>query len=259
MKIKLFYIILFISIFFLSLNLTSAIFQTHQLLTNYTLIVTADNGTSCNITYIQYSDGSSSSFLNTPMNQNGFTFSYFLNPNNFTKLGNECIKYTCYSPSATPPTQSGDTCLNIILGSSEINGVQITVYTIFLLICFGLFIYSFVLIKNNPFKEDILKPSQEYALRKENRFSYYLNLMKKKFWIVGVFGIYIFLFLFTSILNTLVYYLGLMDLNLMLITFNNIMAWASIPFVLFWFVYILLYFYNSTVEILKYDFGGYKE
>lgn len=239
------------------LQAASASFFPQQELTNYTLTVLADNATGCNLTSIQYPDNTVSPFLNVPMSQNGQTFTYVLNGNNFTKPGNTCMFYTCTDPFATPTVASGSTCVIASASGQLISTVQVSVYIFFLLFCLTLTYLSVRLIYNNPYAQDKLTAQQQYALKERDNFNFYLHLMRKKFWIVGVFGVYLSFFLFTTILNNLVLNLGLQELNILLIYLNNVLAWGLIPFVLFWFGYILIYFYKTTEETLKYQFGGF--
>jgi NADH:ubiquinone oxidoreductase subunit 3 (subunit A) len=71
-----------------------------------------------------------------------------------------------------------------------------------------------------------------------------------------MFGLYISLIIFSAILTQLVFGMGLMDLFNFLVNFNQVLLWGLIPFVIFWIVYIILYFYKSTEEALRWQFGG---
>lgn len=243
---------------FMFLSLSSAEIVPQKQLTNYTLVFSADNATGCNFAYIQYADNSISNFVNAPITQNGQMFTYNVAGGNFSKLGNTCMFYTCTNPLATPNTASGNTCVFVTQNGSVISLVQVSIYIVFLLVILSLLYLSVRLIYNNPYAKDEIKPSEQYNNHKNNRFLFYLNLLKKKFWMIGVFGIYLSLFLFTAVLNNLVYALGLTDLNLILIYVNDVLAWGSIPFVLFWFGYIIVYFFTETTKILKYQFGGFR-
>lgn len=223
----------------------------HQQLTNYSLVINAENSSTCFADYVQYPDGSISSIINKTFTKNQQSFSINFNRNNFSQLGITCFFYSCSNVSF-----SGNYCINVTPSGYVISPVQTVFYVFFLLICLSLLVLSVKTISNNPYSEDKLKPSAYYEVRKKSKFQFYWLLFKKKFWIVGIFGFYISLFLFSSILNLIIYNLGMTELNLMLIYFNNVMAWGTIPFVLFWFVYILLFFFFETANILRYQFMG---
>lgn len=133
---------------------------------------------------------------------------------------------------------------------------QSLIYILFLLICVLMIGLSVRVIYKYPFEEDKLKPSQEYELKQRDNLAYYTLLLKRKFWLVGMFGIYIFTFLFTSILNSVALNFNLLDLNILLITVNNVLAWGWVPLVLFAIIYLLVFFYKSVESIMHYEFGG---
>jgi uncharacterized membrane protein len=112
------------------------------------------------------------------------------------------------------------------------------------------------LIKNNTFEKDRLDYAKMYEDKKKNEASFYLNLIKRKFWIVGAFGIYLSVMFLTALLSQLTYNLALDELSAMLSPAMQIMGWGLIPFVLFWIVYIILFFFKSISETVKYQFGS---
>lgn len=232
---------------------------TQKLYNNYTLIFTADNATQCNFTYIQYPTQNVSAFYNFPMTQMGQTFTILINGNNFTQTGTTCLFYTCYDPIAIPNTASGNTCLNVTPNGTSISPVQISVYILFLIVCLTLTYFSIRAIQKSPFSEDELKDSQRYQQKKQSKMKFYFSLLKQKFWIIGVFGLYLSIFLFTAILNNLVMNLGIIELSQILSYINFILAWGTIPFILFWFAYILIYLYKGTENVVKYEYGSLME
>jgi len=66
----------------------------HQIDTNLDLIVQSNNGTSCNITSIQYPSGSAS-LVTLNMTRVGTSFNYTLDEGNFSSLGNICFNIVC--------------------------------------------------------------------------------------------------------------------------------------------------------------------
>lgn len=136
--------------------------------------------------------------------------------------------------------------------------VQISIYIFFLLFCIVLIVGSVRIFKKNKMSKSI-SGSESYSLKKRNEFLYYISLLKKQLWTVGIFGIYLSLFIFVAILNQLVYNLGLSDLNNIFKYITEIYAWSFIPFILFWFGWLIIVFYKSTSEIMKYQFGNIRE
>ncbi len=251
------YLFLFLLVMALSSFASAEILPQEQNV-NYTLLFSADNASSCNFTYIQYSDKSLSPFYNLAMNKNGQMFNIFIGEGNFTKLGITCMFYSCFDASATPQFASGNTCVNVTPNGTILTSVHISIYIFFLLICLVITYLSFKITRDNSMQKDELDESQMYQLKKRNEVKFYLELMKKKLWIVGLFGIYLSLLLAVVILNQLVYNLGLGELNEILISIAQIMLWGSIPFVLFWFVYILIYFFKSTTVIMRWQLGRFR-
>ena len=129
------------------------------------------------------------------------------------------------------------------------------IYSLFLLFCVVMIYYSIKLTVKNPFGKDPLNSYELYQLKKRNEFLYFLSVLKSKMWIVGLFGIYIFLLLFLSLTNQMMYSLGFMVINSLLINIVTVLLWSLIPFVVFWLVYIIIVFYKSSTTIFKYQFG----
>jgi hypothetical protein len=67
----------------------------HKQRTSFDLIVSSNNATQCNWTYIQYPDGSKINY-NKVMTKIGNDFNYTINSNNFTQLGSNCMGISCY-------------------------------------------------------------------------------------------------------------------------------------------------------------------
>jgi hypothetical protein len=84
-----------------------------------------------------------------------------------------------------------------------------------------------------------------------------IKILKNKLWIVGVFGVYLSLFILVGFLNQLTFILGLTEITELLIQATIVLGWGFIPFVLFWIGYIIIFIYKATEETLKYQFGGF--
>ena len=136
----------------------------------------------------------------------------------------------------------------------ETNMALVTFYIFLLSLCLYLIYQSARLIIKHPITKDEISL---YKIRKQSRVRFYFELLKQKMYIVGSFGVYLSLLLFLSILDMLFF-----EFNFELYTLVNsliiILGYGLIPFVIFWGVYLLLYFYINTEKILKYQLGGYE-
>lgn len=86
--------IIFISIFMFGL-VSATDYLPQKQNTNFELLISSNNATQCNWTYIQYPDGSQA-YFNYPMTKSGTDFNYTINSGNFTRLGSTCMGITCY-------------------------------------------------------------------------------------------------------------------------------------------------------------------
>jgi hypothetical protein len=136
---------------------------------------------------------------------------------------------------------------------------DIIIYSFFLLICLVLLYFSAKLVISNPSSKDPLLNSKLYQIHRVSEVQYYLEVLKGKLWTVGVFGIYLSILIFTSFLNQMVYNLGLEELNVILKYVTILLSWGLIPFCLFWLGYIIITVYKTTENVLRYQFGGFKQ
>lgn len=132
---------------------------------------------------------------------------------------------------------------------------EILVYSLFLLFCVTMIFFSGKLIVKYSVDQDPLNNYDLYQLKKKNEFLYFIKVLSSKMWIVGLFGIYLFTLLFLTLTNQMIYNLGFMVLNNLLINIVYVLLWGLIPFIIFWIGYILIVFYRSSTEIFKYQFG----
>lgn len=99
-----------------------------------------------------------------------------------------------------------------------------------------------------------------YRMRQNNIFAYYYHLgLRNNMHLIGYFGIYISLFLIANIINLSLYSLGLIELSELSKNIVLLLAWGLIPFTIFWFIWLIITFYTNTIEIFRYQFGGFKE
>ena len=77
----------------------AADFLPHKQRTEFELIVTSNNATSCNWTYIQYPDNSKA-MTGIPLTRSVTDFFTTVNLENFTQLGSTCMGVTCIDASS---------------------------------------------------------------------------------------------------------------------------------------------------------------
>lgn len=217
------------------------------------IIQSHPNATSINITKISIpSVGNSYNII--PMSTSN-NINYYYNFCNTSYIGKYVVT-TC---------GNGDgiiTCMDygfwVKPNGEDFTSVEISIYIFFLLLCLLIIFFSVRLINNNTVEKDQVEEYKLYEIRKRNEFTYLLKVLKKKTWIIGVFGIYLSLLLFFTILNQLVFNLGLDDLNEIIKYIVLLLSWGLIPFVLFWIVYTIIFVYTTTKNVLKYQFGGFR-
>ena len=205
--------------------------------------------TTCDFVNITTNINGSNLFSNEPMTQDSSFFYYTFSSSQTQSLG------TYFIDGISNLNTPLGLCFDITPSGNNISAVQISIYIFFLLICLLAIYLSGLLIVKNPFSKDQLNTHKTYQDKKRNNALFYLALLKKKLWIVGLFGIYIFLILFLVILNQLFYNLEMIQLSLLLIQINMILLWTLIPFTIFWLGYLILYFYKATENIMRYQFG----
>lgn len=100
------YLLFILGIFLISLV---GAYSPHQQNTNLDLIITSNNATQCNITSIQYGNGTAI-INNYTMSRTGQTFNYTIESTNFSILGTTCIYLLCTDGSTY---QDGSSCSEI--------------------------------------------------------------------------------------------------------------------------------------------------
>jgi hypothetical protein len=236
----------------LSLTFVSADLGTFKVNSNISIRILANCS---NINLTEVTNNNQTYIINKNMtNLGGQTFNYTFS--NTSTLGiytfswnNPCVDCSQVScGNSFTVTQTGDT---FSLG-------QIFMYLFFFIILLSITFFSVRLIKNNPFSKDIVQGKDSYDLKKRNEFLYYVNMLKQKTWILGLFGVYLSLLLFFSLSDQLLYNFGMFDLGQTIFMAVYIMTWGLVPFTLFWFIYIIFVFYNSTKDIIYYQLGAVK-
>jgi len=186
---------------------------------------------------------------------NGRDFEAEIKGANFTVPGSYCHLIECNSS-----TQTGgiERCFVVTYTGKVLTGSQASIY-IFLLLFFLMITFgSFKLIKEHSIAQDKINYSSLYQDKKRSEIMFYLKLIKNKFWIVGVFGIYLSLVCFAVVASQMLSDFELNELTTFALNITQVLLWGLIPFVIFWIIYLILFFYKSLAETLKYQFGGFR-
>lgn len=69
-------------------------YEPHKQNTDLDLTISSNNATSCNVTYIQYPEGSKS-MLNLALTKDGTSFYKVIEHGNFSQIGNTCLGLAC--------------------------------------------------------------------------------------------------------------------------------------------------------------------
>jgi len=99
------YLIAFMIVFLVGL-ISATDYIPHKQTTDFDLVVTSNNGTSCNLSIIQYANGDSN-ILNQELTKNGQTFYATIDKTNFTQIGDVCMNVVC---TDTLTYETGSVC-----------------------------------------------------------------------------------------------------------------------------------------------------
>jgi len=209
----------------------------------------------CSVSITQIESNLHTWTINAPMTLlGGQTYNYSFC--NTSDLGQ--YKYSWYGDCLDC---SGGLCGNdfwITTTGEQFSLGTILTYIFFLLVCLTILVFSYKLATDNPIEKDTLSDAQLYETHKKSEVKFYIELLKKKMWIVGVFGVYLSLLGFLALLNQLVFRLGITELYYILNNTLVVLGWLLVPFILFWMVYIIIYLWKTTEAILKRQLGGFK-
>ncbi len=116
-------ILIFLLMGIFLISLTSA-YDSHKQSTNYELVVSSNNATACDTTYIKFPNGSKN-ILNQEMTKDGTTFYSTINSGNFSSLGTTCLGISCTDGSTT---EVGSKCLDVSKIGKEMNTSKASLY-----------------------------------------------------------------------------------------------------------------------------------
>lgn len=238
----LFLLIVLFSIFSISASLGT--FKPNSCVNIKTIL----NATQVNISTISSPLNSTILVTNQPMTKNGLTFNYSFC--NTLALGTYVYDYY---------DQSGNVYVNDFTIGYDLDLPKILLYIFFLFLTLSITFFSIRIYKKHNIGKDHVKGENLYEMKKRNEFLYYIELLKQKSWIIGVFGVYFSIFIFFSITYQLFYSLGLSDLSQFVFYIVIFLGWGFVPFVLFWMGFLIISFYLMTKDILKYQFGGFRK
>lgn len=103
---------------------TASDYLPHKQNTNFDLIISSNNATQCNFTYVQYPNGSKISNTFT-MVKSGKDFSVTVLAGNFSDFGPTCMGVTCYDGVEY---EAGTVCRDVTYFGKEISSAQGTIY-----------------------------------------------------------------------------------------------------------------------------------
>ncbi len=132
------FIFLLLGLFLLSF--TSAL-DSHQQDVSYDLIVSSNNASSCNLSYIKYPDNTKTIY-SIPLTQSGRDFYTTLNSNNYSQLGITCMGITCTDGVTFEP---GTKCIEVTPNGELVTIAKTIIYlglaaTLLIILIFLLFI-----------------------------------------------------------------------------------------------------------------------
>jgi len=104
--------------------LISAEYLPHEKNTNFELVVSSNNATTCNWTYIQYPNGSKINY-NLNMTRVVTDFNYTIDAGNFSSLGSTCMGITCYDGINY---ETGSVCREVGYTGSSLNTESSIIY-----------------------------------------------------------------------------------------------------------------------------------
>ena len=140
------------TLFFMFVMPMISAYDTQKQYDNYNLVISSNNATNCNLTYIIISGNLTN--YNLEMTKNFQDFSILINGNNFTELKDICMGITCWDSSSN--SEPGSKCLTITpSGQANINSGQgLTLFgsLIVIIICGIAFFILFIKAENLGFK-----------------------------------------------------------------------------------------------------------
>lgn len=132
------------------------------------------------------------------------------------------------------------------------------VYILFILLIIGLLIGSVKLVQKYSISSDFEVSSASYSNYTKNKFKFYVDVLKSKMYIVGIFGVYIGTLLLVTFGASLASLSGLTEIVELLLPFTIILGWGTVPFIIFWVVYLIIYLVTKVSDILMYQYGRIK-
>jgi hypothetical protein len=116
-------------------------YDSHKQNTDYELVASSNNATTCDVTYIKFPNGSKN-ILNQEMTKDGTTFYSTINSGNFSSLGTTCLGISCTDGSTS---EVGSKCLDVSYnGKEKADGSVIVFYTLIFILIFGFGIIYFL-------------------------------------------------------------------------------------------------------------------
>jgi len=114
--------------------------QPHKQSTDYDLIISSNNATLCNMSYVKIPDNTKIIY-NYVLTKDGQTFSATVTSGNFTNIGETCMGITCTDGSQY---EVGSVCTEVNYFGQELSSSQSTLYVALLGILILIFIATFI-------------------------------------------------------------------------------------------------------------------
>jgi len=111
----------------------------HALDTDWNVVINSNNATACNVSYIQYFNGSLN-YINGAMVQTSSSFNYTVLAGNFTYQGDVCVGIEC-TDGVTK--EVGSSCRTVTYNGKEITSAQSTIYLGLLAILIFILVVTF--------------------------------------------------------------------------------------------------------------------
>ena len=140
------FLFLFILLIFSILNVSAYI--PHKQNTNLELVISSNNATSCNVSYISSPNGKD--YLNLLMTKNGNSYNLTLNKENFTSIGTHCMGIVC---TDGVKIEDGSVCRDVsVSGSGDLSaGSGLSLFgSLVVIILVGIFFFVLSFRFNNP-------------------------------------------------------------------------------------------------------------
>lgn len=199
-------------------------YDTHEKETDYELLVSSNNATQCNLTYIKYANNTKT-FFNQVMTKTNQDFNKTIKSGNFTQLGIFCMGMTCTDGSTY---EAGSKCIEVTYTGEKFSMERTYIYIVGLIFLVLLSLSLVFIISKLPASD----------VRSEDGLILQVSMLKHfrpVLWIV-VWGIALACFFIIS--NLGIAYLNDEMMGKLFFNIFQVMFWFTIIGVPVYFIYI---------------------